>query len=142
MSSKVAIPRPDVSRRYASSNRRISSNCPCRRRQAARAARMRTSSKSPCTYAFAFVPSGASRVSLSSRVNLFGERPNCTGASASSPALANARNFSAVKSESKEKAYAYAEKLSAGDKVYVVYFEDFQGQTPVVFTKDKYSLPG
>ena len=38
--------------------------------------------------------------------------------------------------------FSQYEKLSAGDKVYVVYFEDFQGQTPVVFTKDKYSLPG
>ncbi len=32
------------------------------------------------------------------------------------------------------------EKISAGDTVYVVYFEDYQGQTPVVFTKDKYTL--
>lgn len=32
------------------------------------------------------------------------------------------------------------EKISAGDTVYVVYFEDYHGQTPVVFTKDKYSL--
>ncbi len=33
------------------------------------------------------------------------------------------------------------EKISAGDAVYVVYFEDYEGKTPVVFTKDKYTLP-
>lgn len=33
------------------------------------------------------------------------------------------------------------ERISDGDTVYVVYFEDHTGQTPVVFTKDKYSLP-
>lgn len=33
------------------------------------------------------------------------------------------------------------EKISVGDTVYVVYFEDYGGKTPVVFTKDKYTLP-
>lgn len=33
------------------------------------------------------------------------------------------------------------EKISIGDSVYVVYFEDYDGKTPVVFTNDKYTLP-
>ena len=42
---------------------------------------------------------------------------------------------------SEVRVYSQYEKISVGDTVYVVYFEDYQGQTPVVFTKDKYSLP-
>ena len=33
------------------------------------------------------------------------------------------------------------EKIAIGDTVYIVYFEDYEGKTPVVFTKDKYTLP-
>lgn len=33
------------------------------------------------------------------------------------------------------------EKISIGDTVYIVFFDDFDGKTPVVFTKDKYTLP-
>ncbi len=31
--------------------------------------------------------------------------------------------------------------IGIGDTVYIVFFEDFDGKTPVVFTKDKYTLP-
>ena len=33
------------------------------------------------------------------------------------------------------------EKISIGDNVYVAFLEDFDGKMPVVFTKDKYTLP-
>ena len=38
--------------------------------------------------------------------------------------------------------YSMYENTGTGDTVYVAYLEDFNGQIPVVFSKENYSIPG